>query len=99
MVLTFSEKSGILIAKGDSFKCDGTLLPEPLCDEPFFLDIFQRHLFSLVDSQHKIDFKLRDTGALHARRRILFSLLHFSLIYDKIAPLGIGRALGVGYEF
>jgi hypothetical protein len=32
----FSEFCGTLIAKGESFKCEGALLPEPLCDEPFF---------------------------------------------------------------
>ena len=36
------------IAKGDSFKCDGTLLPEPLCEAPFFLLGYKIKLFLLL---------------------------------------------------
>ena len=35
-MLTSNSVSDTLLAKGDSFKCDGTLLPAPLCEEPFF---------------------------------------------------------------
>ena len=34
--LTPRAESAIFLKKGDSFKCDGTRLPEPLCEAPFF---------------------------------------------------------------
>ena len=34
-LLLFSAESGIIVAKGESFKCDGTVLPEPLYDALF----------------------------------------------------------------
>ena len=48
LLLTFSEFRDILLAKGDSLKCDGTLLPEPLCEKPFFF--VSKDCGSFVDS-------------------------------------------------
>ena len=37
-------ESGVSFQKGDSFKCDGALLPEPLCEAPFFFSALMQCL-------------------------------------------------------
>ena len=44
-LLHFLAESDIIVAKGESFKCAGTELPRPLCDEPF---VFSHNLLTFM---------------------------------------------------